>query len=160
LPEVITEGLSRFEPGEHRSRVLRCGSIRLLDDCYNANPVSVRSAAAALVALPEAGRKLAVLGMMAELGPESEDLHHRTGERLADLGLDLLLAVGEVARPLADGFSAGGGRAHRFPDREEAITWLLENLRPGDCVLVKGSRSAGMEKVVARLVETLRSATE
>jgi UDP-N-acetylmuramoyl-tripeptide--D-alanyl-D-alanine ligase len=143
-------GLARFAPSPHRGHLERIGGALVLDDCYNANPASVLSAAAALVSLPGNGRALAVLGVMAELGDDSATLHRQTGERLAAAGLHGLLAVGAGAEGLAAGFAATlPGHGLWVAAKSEATGWLLEQARPGDRVLVKGSRSAGMEDVLA-----------
>lgn len=146
---AIRAGLAAFAPSPHRGALLEIAGVRFLDDCYNANPVSMAAAAAALLALPGGGRALAVLGRMAELGPQSEALHVETGARLAVLGLDLVVAVGEGSAPLAAGCRAAGGAALHLATHAEAARWLAAHAAPGDRVLLKGSRSAGMEEVLA-----------
>jgi UDP-N-acetylmuramoyl-tripeptide--D-alanyl-D-alanine ligase len=130
--------------------VLELGGWTVLDDTYNANPTSVVAAASALLALP-GGTAIAVLGVMAELGPESEMLHESTGRRLRELGVDRLVAVGDGAQGLAAGFAAAGGGAASCPDAVAAVRWLEEHATAGARILVKGSRVAGMEEVVTRL---------
>ncbi len=148
-------GLGAFVASPHRSRVETIGGVLVLDDCYNANPSSVVSAASALVGL--AGRRaVAVLGAMAELGTGSAELHFETGRRVAQAGVHVLVAVGPEAAPLAAGFRDAGGRAHALATREEAAAWLVRHAAAGDKVLIKGSRSSGMEAV---LDEFRRSAT-
>ncbi|MHB8079276.1 MAG: UDP-N-acetylmuramoyl-tripeptide--D-alanyl-D-alanine ligase, partial [Candidatus Krumholzibacteriia bacterium] len=143
-------GLARFTPSPHRGHLARIGGVLVLDDCYNANPASMLSAAAALVSLAGHGRALAVLGVMAELGETSAQLHRQTGERLAATGLDELLAIGPGAEGLAEGFAAAApGRARWVATKPEAARWLAAQAGPGDRVLVKGSRSAGMEDILA-----------
>jgi len=141
--------LAGFAPSKHRSRVLRCGGVTVLDDCYNANPASLVAAAAALTALP-GERALAVVGVLAELGPESDRLQRETGRRLRESGVDLVIAVGEAV-PVAEGFREAGGESRVVPDAAAAAAWLLPRLQPGDRVLVKGSRAAALESVVAAL---------
>ncbi len=154
---TIRRGLAAFTPSPHRGKLLECGGRRVLDDSYNANPASMRSAAASVLALPGDGRTIAVLGHMAELGRDSDRQHHETGSELARLGIDLLVAVGEAAAPLADGFAAAGGRIQRCADRDAAVRWLVANTVAGDRLLVKGSRSAAMETIVDRLQQQLQS---
>ncbi len=154
--DAAAAALAGFRPTGHRSRLLAAGGVRLLDDSYNANPVSVLSAAAALLALPGGGRRLAALGVMAELGPDSDRLHARTGRRLREAGLDELVAVGEGAAPLAEGFRDAGGAGRHFAGKREAAAWLAGRLAAGDAVLVKGSRVAAMEDLVGMLAEALR----
>ena len=147
-PSEMEEGLKYFTPSPHRSRLVEIGGVRVLDDAYNANPSSMHAAVGALLALPGSGRNMAVLGLMAELGPRSEELHRQVGAALTETGLDLLLAVGEEAAALAEGFAAGGCSALHMRSRGEAVDWLFENTLPGDRVLVKGSRAAGLEIIV------------
>jgi UDP-N-acetylmuramoyl-tripeptide--D-alanyl-D-alanine ligase len=121
------------------------GGVTVVNDCYNANPMSMRAALEHLAACP-AERRVAVLGTMAELGGASGDYHREIGEHAADLGIDVLVTVGDEALPYAEGF-AGDTRSGRTP--EEAAALLEELAIPGDRVLVKGSRSVGLERVLA-----------
>jgi UDP-N-acetylmuramoyl-tripeptide--D-alanyl-D-alanine ligase len=122
------------------------GGITVVNDCYNANPMSMRAALEHLASSP-AERRVAVLGTMAELGPDSERFHHEIGALADGLGIDVLITVGEAALPIADGFESGERYAAGTP--EEAGAMLEELARTGDRVLVKGSRSAGLERVLA-----------
>jgi UDP-N-acetylmuramoyl-tripeptide--D-alanyl-D-alanine ligase len=93
-----------------------------------------------------AERRIAVLGTMAELGPGSDDFHREIGEEAAKLGIDVMITVGSEALPYEVGFD---GEAYAVPTPEEAGALLEELAQPGDRVLVKGSRSAGLERVLA-----------
>jgi UDP-N-acetylmuramoyl-tripeptide--D-alanyl-D-alanine ligase len=146
----IRRGLAGFRPSPHRSAVLRLGGRTILDDCYNANPVSMAAAAEALLALA-GGRPWAVVGGMGELGPDSVALHEATGRQLAAAGIARLVAVGEKARPLARGFDAAGGMADYCATHAEAARLLAEQSDAGDRILVKGSRSTTMERVLDEL---------
>ncbi len=152
-PAQIAAGLAAFEGSPHRAVLLRIAGRTVLDDAYNANPASMATAARALVALPGAGRTIAALGAMAELGPDSEELHRQTGRQVAAAGVETLVAVGENARGLCEGFDAAGRSSHYCASVEEAAVLLTTLAAPGDRVLVKGSRSAGMERLLA-LLET------
>jgi UDP-N-acetylmuramoyl-tripeptide--D-alanyl-D-alanine ligase len=121
------------------------GGVTVVNDCYNANPMSMRAALEHLAACP-AERRVAVLGTMAELGAASGDYHREIGERATALGIDVLVTVGDEALPFAEGFT-GEARSVRTP--EEAAALLEELALPGDRVLVKGSRSVGLERVLA-----------
>jgi UDP-N-acetylmuramoyl-tripeptide--D-alanyl-D-alanine ligase len=121
------------------------GGVVVVNDCYNANPMSMRAALDHLAATP-AERRIAVLGTMAELGPESVRFHREIGELAAALDIDVLVTVGDGALAYADGF---GGETHAVATPEEAGALLEEIARPGDRVLVKGSRSVGLERVLA-----------
>jgi UDP-N-acetylmuramoyl-tripeptide--D-alanyl-D-alanine ligase len=123
--------------------------ILLVNDCYNANPVSMRAALDHLATL-EAPRTIAVLGEMGELGPGSAAFHREVGEAARAAGVDLVIGVGEPARDY--------GPDELVADPGEAAELLDAHLTPGDAVLVKGSRSAGLEAVAEALAE-LRGAT-
>jgi UDP-N-acetylmuramoyl-tripeptide--D-alanyl-D-alanine ligase len=133
-------GFSRFR-GE---RLQLPGGIVLVNDCYNANPVSMRAALDHLASL-EAERTVAVLGEMGELGPGSAGYHREVGEHARAAGVDFLVGVGLPARDYdPDELVADPG---------EAAELLAQRLEPGDAVLVKGSRSAGLEAVAEQLVD-------
>ena len=117
------------------------GGGLLLNDCYNANPVSMRAALAHLDERAGAHRRLAVLGEMAELGADAPAYHAEIGELVRSIGVQVI-AVGELAR-------AYGGEW--VATAEEAAARLRTELRPGDVVLVKGSRSVGLEVVAENL---------
>jgi UDP-N-acetylmuramoyl-tripeptide--D-alanyl-D-alanine ligase len=121
------------------------GGITVVNDCYNANPMSMRAALEHLAASP-AERRVAVLGTMAELGPDAERFHREIGELADRLGIDVLITVGEAALPISTGFD---GERYAVATPEEAGAMLEELARSGDRVLVKGSRSAGLERVLA-----------
>jgi UDP-N-acetylmuramoyl-tripeptide--D-alanyl-D-alanine ligase len=135
-------GFSRF-----RGERLELGEgIVLVNDCYNANPVSMRAALDHLASL-DADRTVAVLGEMAELGPGAPGYHREVGEHARSHGLDLLIGVGEPARDYAPDELVG--------TPEDAAELLAARLGPGDAVLVKGSRSAGREAVAEGLAEMI-----
>jgi UDP-N-acetylmuramoyl-tripeptide--D-alanyl-D-alanine ligase len=119
--------------------------VTVVNDCYNANPMSMRAALDHLAAAP-ARRRIAVLGTMAELGPEASRYHAEVARRAGEAGVDVLVAVGEEARPYLDAFE--GLERHGVASPEEAGALLERLARPGDRVLIKGSRSAGLERVV------------
>jgi UDP-N-acetylmuramoyl-tripeptide--D-alanyl-D-alanine ligase len=120
------------------------GGIALVNDCYNANPISMRAALENLAAMPADGRRLAVLGGMAELGPTAADYHREIGALARGLGIGPLVGVGELARDYApDEWVATPAEAVGVADR------LIDD---GDAVLVKGSRSVGLEAFTDELV--------
>ncbi|WP_059005676.1 UDP-N-acetylmuramoyl-tripeptide--D-alanyl-D-alanine ligase [Streptomyces specialis] len=122
------------------------GGATLLNDSYNANPDSTRAALDALAAV-EGGRRIAVLGEMRELGDAGEAEHRAVGKYAASRA-DVVAAVGEAARPIAEG---AGERAVTLPDNAAAVDWLRRHLAPGDVVLVKASRGARLDEVAAAL---------
>lgn len=124
--------------------------IRILNDAYNANPTSMAAALKAARWIAGRHRCVAVLGPMAELGAASAEEHERVGELAARLGIDHLVVVGEEARLIAVGAVREGvepDRVFRCDTPEEAAAAALRAARPGDVVLVKGSRVAGLERV-------------
>ena len=133
-------GFSRFR-GE---RLELPGGIVLVNDCYNANPVSMRAALDHLATL-DAPRTVAVLGEMGELGPGSAGFHREVGDHARAAGIDFVVGVGLPARDY--------GPDELVADPGEAAELLAEQLEPGDAVLVKGSRSAGLEAVAEQLVD-------
>jgi UDP-N-acetylmuramoyl-tripeptide--D-alanyl-D-alanine ligase len=147
--DAIVEGALRLRPAAHRGEVLRLeGGVVLLDDAYNASPLAV-AAAVATLALAPGTRRVAFLGDMLELGERGPELHRETGAEIARK-IDVLAGVG----PLSQGFLDGASRAglpkealHAFPDSESAALAVRDLVRPGDAVLVKGSRGMRMERV-------------
>jgi UDP-N-acetylmuramoyl-tripeptide--D-alanyl-D-alanine ligase len=120
------------------------GGVLVINDCYNANPMSMRAALDYLAESP-AERRIAILGTMAELGPDGERYHREIGAHAKELGIDVLVTVGEAALPYSDAFE---GERYPVGTPEEAGALLEEIARPGDRVLVKGSRSVGLERVL------------
>jgi len=154
--ETIRAGLAGFTGSPHRGVLLEIEGRIVLDDCYNANPVSMVEAGRALRFLAGRGRVVAVLGAMAELGPDSANIHEETGKEMAAGPVDLLIAVGEKAHPLGVGFDAGGGVSHNCADLEEAARLAAFHTGPGDHLLIKGSRSVAMEELLPLLVEAFK----
>jgi UDP-N-acetylmuramoyl-tripeptide--D-alanyl-D-alanine ligase len=130
----------------------RPDGVTIVNDAYNANPESVQAALRAVAAMAggRAGRAVAVLGEMLELGDGSVAEHRAAGELAADLGFEVV-AVGEGAYPAA---AAAGPRGHAVPDAAAAETLLATLVEPGDVVLVKASRGIGLEALAARLEAT------
>jgi UDP-N-acetylmuramoyl-tripeptide--D-alanyl-D-alanine ligase len=121
----------------------RADGVTVIDDSYNANPASTAAALHALAALGRERRTVAVLGYLAELGEFEREGHEEVGQLAAQLGVGLLIAVGQPAAPIVDGAAAvatWGGESVLATDQDAAIAALREALRPGDVVLVKGSR--------------------
>lgn len=149
---TIRLGLTSFRPSPHRAHLRHLAGRLVLDDAYNANPAGMLAAARMLDAL-SGERAYAVLGTMAELGDRSDRLHRECGTALAALGLAGLVTVGELAEPLAAAHEAAGGPTVRCADHAAAAAWLAANTSTGDRILVKGSRSATMERVIDALVD-------
>jgi UDP-N-acetylmuramoyl-tripeptide--D-alanyl-D-alanine ligase len=135
----------------------RSDGVTVIDDSYNANPASMAVALRALAGLRGQGRTVAVLGYMAELGTFEREGHQQVGRLAAELGVDRLLVVGELAAPIQEGATAvsdWGGESVLLTDQAAAVEVLRGELRPGDVVLVKGSRYRTWE-----VVDALREAT-
>jgi UDP-N-acetylmuramoyl-tripeptide--D-alanyl-D-alanine ligase len=130
-----------FTPLREEEHELADG-VLLLNDCYNANPLSMRAALANLAECAGRRRRVAVLGEMAELGSGAAEFHREVGRHASELGIEVI-AVGPLARDY-------GGR--HVADAQEAAAVVADVLRPGDVVLVKGSRSVGLEAVAAKLL--------
>jgi UDP-N-acetylmuramoyl-tripeptide--D-alanyl-D-alanine ligase len=130
-----------FTPLREEEHELADG-VLLLNDCYNANPLSMRAALGHLAERAGDRRRIAVLGEMAELGSGAEEFHREVGRQAAELGVEVI-GVGKLARDY------GGRSVETAAQAAEAVTGLL---RPGDVVLLKGSRSVGLEAVAAKLL--------
>ncbi len=132
----------------------RADGVTVVNDAYNANPDSVRAALRALADMEVAGRRVAVLGGMLELGEASQEQHRATGATAAELGVDLLVGVGELARDVVSGYGSGGtGEGHWVADTDAAFDLLGRLLRPHDVVLLKSSRDSGLRWLGERLAE-------
>src|SRR2546429_2371845 len=144
-PDSVDVEFARWRGEEHE---LPGGGL-LINDAYNANPVSMRAALAYLAERAGERRRVAILGDMAELGRTGPAYHREVGEAAAELGVDELLAVGELAR----GFLEGGVPGRSVPNVHEALRELHEVVRPGDAVLVKASRAMGLEAIAQALTK-------
>jgi len=145
----VAAGLAEMAapPGRMENKSGICGS-RVIDDSYNANPGSVKAAIDALVAMP--GRHLLVLGDMAELGPSEKSMHREIGAYARNAGIDGLFTTGVLSAESASAFGEG---SEHFADKAALTAALSEQLNSAAVVLVKGSRSAAMEDVVADIIE-------
>ncbi|MBE6883260.1 MAG: UDP-N-acetylmuramoyl-tripeptide--D-alanyl-D-alanine ligase [Ruminococcaceae bacterium] len=149
----IAEGFSSYRPVGGRANVTDTGFIRLINDCYNANPVSCGASINSLCSLN--ARHVAILGDMKELGKNSAQLHYDLGIHAAEKGVDCLICIGEEAAHLHRGFlsAAPNTPAYHFPTKEDALSFLSIILNKGDAVLVKASHSMEFEKIVDELMQ-------
>ncbi len=147
---AIAAGLETMQGVTGRMQV-KAGAkgARIIDDTYNANPASMKAAIDVLA--ERDGRRVLVVGDMGELGVDAARMHREVGTYASDRGIDLLLATGELSAHVVAGFA---GDACLLPDRQALAERLLAELSNDVTALVKGSRSAGMEEVVARVVAT------
>jgi len=148
----IKQGLAACVPAKMRLQLYDAGGVRVLDDAYNANADSMVAALQVLRELPCKGRRVAVLGDMAELGSHSESAHAEVGRRAAELGVEQLIAVGKMAGTMAQAArDAGLSRVIELADAEAAATAIKSFLRVGDTVLLKASRSSRLERIAQAL---------
>jgi UDP-N-acetylmuramoyl-tripeptide--D-alanyl-D-alanine ligase len=135
--------------------------VTVIDDCYNANPMSMRAALDDLAATAGEGRRVAVLGDMLELGSEEDRFHAEIGAHAAERGVELLVAVGERSRATAEAFeqSGDGAEAQVIADAAQAATLVPKLVRAGDTVLVKASRGIGLEAVSEALADAAGEAS-
>jgi UDP-N-acetylmuramoyl-tripeptide--D-alanyl-D-alanine ligase len=148
---AVVAGLRDARTAALRMEIVHTAAgVTLINDAYNSSPTSAAAAVKSLARLPVDGRRIAVLGAMLELGAHAESEHAALGALAASAGIDLLIAVGSPAASIAAG-ARGAGRGHlevrAVPDAAAATAVLAEEVHAGDCVLVKGSRAVGLERV-------------
>jgi UDP-N-acetylmuramoyl-tripeptide--D-alanyl-D-alanine ligase len=153
---AIAARAASMKPSAHRGELLRLpGGITLVDDSYNSSPAALKKSLETIAAATGSARKIAVLGEMLELGAHADRLHAECGRAAADAGLGLLIVVGgDPARTLADAARAAGMGAAaviHVATSAEAAELAMQRVRPGDLVLVKGSRGIRTDAVVDRL---------
>jgi UDP-N-acetylmuramoyl-tripeptide--D-alanyl-D-alanine ligase len=149
--DVVKNGLESFLPSAMRSELRQVQGRTVLADCYNANPASMDAALATLISLKSGGRAIAVLGDMLELGTVTVDAHRAIGETVARLGVDLVITLGQLAKHVGEGAIDAGmpkDRVLEAGSQAEAAALLKKLSRPGDTVLIKGSRGMKMEKIL------------
>jgi UDP-N-acetylmuramoyl-tripeptide--D-alanyl-D-alanine ligase len=152
--DAVVEGLADVPHASFRMELLRTtDGITVINDAYNSSPTSAAAAVRSLASLPVAGRRVAVLGEMRELGAYGDAEHVELGRLAGSAGIDLLVAVGEPASLLLEGARGSDAIVRVVPDATAAAELLLESLRPGDAVLVKASRTVGLEHIAHDLVQ-------
>lgn len=146
--EDIQRGLAEAQPAKMRMQVWSYNDVKVLDDAYNANADSMIAALETLAEFPCAGKRVAVLGDMAELGCHTADSHKEVGRKAAELGVDQLIAVGDMARATAEAAKGEGLKnVIEILDVNAAARAVQEILKPGDVVLLKASRATRLERV-------------
>ncbi len=149
LPDAA-RALAGYIPPKMRQVISQEGGVLLIDDSYNASPDSMRSALGLLAGQEISGQRFAVLAGMRELGDYTQQGHLETGAYAKELGIDTLIAVGGLGEIIAEGYGPGAICAK---DNAQAWELLRERLRPGDAVLVKGSRGMKTEEIVEKIKE-------
>lgn len=148
----IKEGISAVETVDGRSHVVKLPYCTLIDDCYNANPASMRSALDLLSTAQ--GRTVAILGDMFELGEEEKLLHGGIGDYVVSKEIDVLICAGTLAKCIYENAQGGKTERYYFPTRDEMLKELSGILRRQDIILVKASHGMQFEKVVEQIVKT------
>ena len=158
-PAQIAQGLAHFTPYDKRLQMETVGGLKIINDCYNANPSSMLAAFNTVRAMKKNRKSVAILGDMLELGPESEAAHRRLGENAACKGFDYLFSCGQFSRKVVDGALHAGmtmKQAKQAESKEEIVEAIvnlvaLGELREQDLLLVKGSRGMRMETIIEQL---------
>lgn len=155
MPKQIKEGIAKVQAAGGRSHVISLPSYTLIDDCYNANPVSMKAALSLLSAA--LGRKVAILGDMFELGEKEKELHKEVGSYAVKSGAEVLICVGalskEMYRAASEENKDGGCELYYFEDRDTMLRKLPEILKRGDNILIKASHGMAFQEVVKQLQE-------
>ncbi|NLJ56406.1 MAG: UDP-N-acetylmuramoyl-tripeptide--D-alanyl-D-alanine ligase [Firmicutes bacterium] len=154
--EAIREGLAKSIPAAMRlEKTLTKSGFWVINDTYNANPTSVRSALQFLKEWGSDRQKIAVLGDMFELGPQAKEMHLAAGRHIAALGIDFLCTVGKLAAYIARGAREAGlppAKVFSAESKRETLHYLASLSLAGSCILIKGSRGMQMEKIVEELL--------
>lgn len=150
--EEISAGIADYVPVGSRSGIIKTDKITIIDDCYNANPTSVAAAIDSLAILK--GRRVCILGDMGELGQTAAKLHFETGLHAANIGVNLVIACGELSENTAEGAKKAGCKSViHFNEKSDLIAELPKLIVKGDFVLVKASHSKKFEEIVAALIK-------
>ncbi len=153
--EEICQGIAHAKTIAGRTNLITLGEVLVIDDCYNANPVSMK---ASLDVLAQAdGRKIAVLGDMGELGENEREMHYDVGKYAANTGVDILFCCGTLSEELAKGAQRGHTKVMYFADREKLTQTLINFVEAGDTVLVKASHFMEFPKIVKALEEAFEA---
>ncbi len=149
--EEIKAGIEEFEPVGGRVHIIERNGKSIIDDCYNANPVSMKAAIDVLKG--GKGRTVAILGDMGELGVNERELHAEVGRYCANAGIDVLLCAGSLSRDLAAAaaLEKTDMEIHSFSAKEALIRVLPQLIKDGDTILVKASRFMGYEEIVNKI---------
>jgi len=146
----ISEGIRKARTIEGRTNLIKAHDMNVIDDCYNASPLSMKASIKMLSSAK--GRSIAVLGDMKELGTDELAQHHEVGKAVADNHISVLFAAGPLAKEIAAGASEDSAvDVHYFETTDELLTSLKEFIKPGDSILIKASHSMGFTKIVEEL---------
>ena len=144
--DEIDKGIRKLKAIGGRNNMFEANGVTVIDDCYNANPMSMK---ASLEVLSHAtGRKVAILGNMFELGAKELELHREVGETAGQLKIDLVITIGELAKEIHKGALAGAGQCLHFETKEEFLEQMDDIIKTGDTVLIKASNSMKFKEIV------------
>ncbi len=152
----IQKGFDNVVLAPHRSNVLKIGGYTIIDDTYNAAPISMKCSIEMLSAIRNQGRAVAVLGDMLELGSYSVTAHRNLGTQIANVRIDLLICFGQAIEETYRQAVTGGVEAYYYPNAGNAKDQLLSRMKKGDTILVKASRSMHADQIVKELLEKLQ----
>lgn len=157
--EEIKTGIESLKSLPGRSNIIETGSLTLIDDCYNANPMSMKASLSVLNDTP--GRRVAILGDMAELGPTEKELHGEVGTYASGLSIDRYLTVGNLSREVDAKLLANrpGASVRHFDTVDGLLETLLDEIKDGDTILVKASHSMQFDRIVDALKEKKQTIT-
>ena len=150
-PERIAAGIAAYETVGRRAHVVKTDSLTIIDDCYNANPSSVRAALVSLAQTPT--RRVCILGDMLELGDETEKLHADMGHAAAENDIHVLIACGNLSHHTFAAAASSGMQAYWFTNQDALCASLSQLLKKGDTVLVKASHSCGFDRITDFLMQ-------
>jgi UDP-N-acetylmuramoyl-tripeptide--D-alanyl-D-alanine ligase len=152
--ELITQGLENSKPAKMRMELIEIDGIKVINDAYNANPKSMQAALQTLAEFKTAGRKIAVLGTMRELGEIANSAHQQIGTMVASLNLDFLVTVGELGHQIASGAKRAGmnpAQIREFESNQAVAEFLVGTIHSGDLILIKASRKIKLDELVSYL---------
>ena len=151
--EEMKRGIESVQTIGGRSNLIHKDGITVIDDCYNANPVSMKASIDVLSKAP--GRKIAVLGDMGELGTEEKELHYMVGEHFAGKGIDALYCAGELSAKIAEAVVTVSKytEVHYYKEKEQLLENLMKEVKIGDTILVKASHFMGFSEIVKELIQ-------
>lgn len=148
--EKAAEKLGEFEGFKGRQQIFKLGGVTVIDDSYNASPVSMKAGLEVLCAAADAKSRIAVLADMKELGPDAPEFHRNIGFYIGSHPVDRVLLLGELAEEIGRGIEMAGSEVPftLCRDLEEVNKWLEDHVEEGDCILFKGSNSMGLSEAV------------
>ncbi|HWX53207.1 MAG TPA: UDP-N-acetylmuramoyl-tripeptide--D-alanyl-D-alanine ligase [Verrucomicrobiae bacterium] len=149
-PSQLAAALATVQPGDKRGQVMELAGVTIINDCYNSNPTALKAMIDVLAGM-EAQRRILIAGEMLELGPASETLHRECGRHAAEKRIDVVIGVRGMGKALAEEAGAAGTASYFMETAEEAGAWLAREVRPGDAVLLKGSRGVKLERALEAL---------